>query len=121
MWYSKAGKYLSDQGIVAEEGDGLGEDGVVMIEGGGNDLFVENRIGQNIDKEDLLLSIRETEKVDGDFIGGSVQDRGHIGDGRRTCLSEHLISSTSWSYLCCFQTASTCPSNLGRCSVVPTQ
>ena len=74
MWYSKAGKHLADKDIVVEEGDGLGEDWVIMIEGGGNDPLVEDMVGQDIDQEDLSLGNREAEEVDGDFIGRGVQD-----------------------------------------------
>ena len=45
MWYGKAGKHLADEDIVAEEGDSLGEDRVVMVEGGGNDPLIEDRVG----------------------------------------------------------------------------
>ena len=31
MWYGEAGKHLADEDIVAEEGDGLEENGIVMI------------------------------------------------------------------------------------------
>ena len=38
-----------DEDIVAEEGDGLREDGVIMIEGGGDDSFIEDGVSQDID------------------------------------------------------------------------
>ena len=57
-----------------EEGDGLGEDWVIMIEGGGNDPLVEDMVGQDVDQEDLSLGNREAEEVDEDFIGRGVQD-----------------------------------------------
>ena len=44
-WYREAGKHLADEDIVAEEGNGLGEDWVVMVEGGGNDPLVEDGVG----------------------------------------------------------------------------
>ena len=44
MWYGEVGKHLSDQDIVAEEGDGLGKYGVIVVEGGGDDPFIENRV-----------------------------------------------------------------------------
>ena len=77
MWYSEAGKKLSDEDIVAEKGDGLREYQVIMVKGRGNDSFVEDRVGQDIDKENLSLSDGEAEEVDGDFVGGGVQHRGH--------------------------------------------
>ena len=45
MWYSKVGKHLADEDIVAEEGDGLGEDWVVVVEGRGDNPLVEDRVG----------------------------------------------------------------------------
>ena len=88
-----------------------------MIESRGNDPVIEDRVGEDIDKEDLLLSNRKTEEVNGNFIGRGVQDGGHdVMEG--ACFEEHLISFTSWSYLCWYQTASACPSNQGQCFVV---
>ena len=60
-----------------EEGDGLREDRVIVIEGGGNDPVVEDRVSQDVDKEDLSLGNGEVEEVDGDLVGGGVQDPGH--------------------------------------------
>ena len=74
MWYSEAGKHLVDEDIVSEEGDGLGEDGIIMVQGRGNDSFVEDGVSQNIDQEDLSLGGREAEEVDEDFVGGGVQN-----------------------------------------------
>ena len=34
-----------DKGIVAEEGDSLREDGVIMVEGRGDDPLIEDRVG----------------------------------------------------------------------------
>ena len=63
-----------DEDIVVEEGNGLGEDQVVMIEGGGDDPVIEDEIGQNVDEKDFSLSDGEAEEVDGDFIGRGVED-----------------------------------------------
>ena len=49
MWYSEVSKHLADEDIVVEEGDSLGEDGVVMIKGRGDDPLIEDRVGQDID------------------------------------------------------------------------
>ena len=38
-----------DEDIVVKKGDSLGEDGVVMVEGGGNDPLIEDGIGEDID------------------------------------------------------------------------
>ena len=45
MRYSEAGKHLADEDIVAEEDDGLGEDWIIVIEGGGNGPLIEDRVG----------------------------------------------------------------------------
>ena len=44
MWYGEVGKHLADEDIIAEESDGLGEDGVVVIEGRVEDSFIEDRV-----------------------------------------------------------------------------
>ena len=81
-----------------------------MIESRGDDPVIEDGVGEDIDKEDLLLSNRKTEEVNGNFIGRGVQDGGHdVMEG--ACFSECLISSTSQSSPYCYRTASTCPSN----------
>ena len=56
--------------------------------------------------------------MDGDFIGEGVQDQGHS-EMEGACFVECLISITSQSSPCCYQTASACPSNQGQCSAVP--
>ena len=45
-----------------------------MVQGRGNDSFVEDGVSQNIDQEDLSLGSREVEEVDEDFVGGGVQN-----------------------------------------------
>ena len=112
------GKQLADEDIVSEEGDGLWENGVIMVDGGGGDPVIEDRVSQDIDEEDLLLGNGEAEEVNGDFIGGGAEDGGHS-EMEGACFMEHLISSTSQCYLSCFLTASVCPSNPGQSSVVP--
>ena len=97
MWYGKVGKQLADEDIVAEEGDGLGEDGIVMVEGGGDNPVIEDRVSQDIDKKDFLLGDGEVEEVDGDLIGRGGKDQRH-GRTVGACFEEHLISSTSWCY-----------------------
>ena len=78
MWDCKSSKKLSYEGIVSEEDDSLLEGGVIVIMGGGDDKFIEDWVGQNVDQQYLSLGDRKTEEVDGDFVGGSVQDRGHV-------------------------------------------
>ena len=56
------GKHLSDEDIVVEEGDGLGEYRVIVIEGGGDDPLIEDRVSQEIDWEDLPLSNGEVKE-----------------------------------------------------------
>ena len=68
------GKHLVDEDIIVEESDGLGKDRVVVIEGRVDDSFVEDRVGQDVDKEDLLLSDGKVEEMDRDLIGRGVQD-----------------------------------------------
>ena len=65
---------MLDQDIIAKDGDGLGKDGVIVVAGGGDDLFIENGVGQDVDKEDLLLSDGKVEEMDRDLIGRGVQD-----------------------------------------------
>ena len=55
-----------------EEGDGLGKDWVIMIEGRGDNPVIEDGIGQDVDKEDFSLDDGKAEEMDGDFIGRSV-------------------------------------------------
>ena len=84
---------MSQEGIVSEEEDGLLEGGVIAIMEGGDDEFVEDWIGQDVDQEYFLLGDGEAEEVDGDLVGGGVQDRGHL-RWRGTMLwgGGHLIS-----------------------------
>ena len=52
-WYSKVGKQLVDQDIVSEEDDGLGEDRVIMVEGQGDDPFIKDGVGEDVDQQNL--------------------------------------------------------------------
>ena len=74
MWYSKVDKQLVDEDIVAEKGNGLREDRIIVVEGGGNNPVIEDRVGEDIDEKDFSLSNRKAEEVDGDLIGRGVQD-----------------------------------------------
>ena len=74
----------------------MGEDGVIVVQGGGDDLFIEDGISQDVNQVYLSLGSREAETVDGDFVGGGVQNQGHS-KMEGACLSEHLISFTSQS------------------------
>ena len=69
---------MSYEGVVSEEDDGLLKGGVIAIAGGGDYEFIEDRVGQDVDQEYLLLGNREAEEVDGDLVGGGVQDGGHV-------------------------------------------
>ena len=71
-WDCKSSKKLSYEGVVPKEDDGLLEGGVIAIAGGSGDELVEDRVGQDIDQQYLSLGDRETEEVDGDFVGGGV-------------------------------------------------
>ena len=68
------GKQLVDEDIISEEDDGMGKDGVIMVEGGGDNPVVEDRVSQDIDEKDFLLSDGEVEEVDGDLVGEGVMD-----------------------------------------------
>ena len=68
------GKHLLNEDIVLEEGDGLRKDWVIVVESRGDDPVVEDRVGQDIDEENFLLGNGEMKKVDGNFIGRSVED-----------------------------------------------
>ena len=87
MRYGEAGKHLADEDIVVEEGDCLGEDRVVVVQGRGEDPFVEDGVGQDVDQKDLSLGDREAEKVNGDFGCGSAEDGGH------TKLEDKLVGT----------------------------
>ena len=65
---------MVDEDIISEEDDGLGKDGVIMVEGGGDNPVVEDRVSQDIDEKDFLLSDGEVEEVDGDLVGEGVMD-----------------------------------------------
>ena len=52
--------------------------GVITIAGGGDYELVEDQVGQDIDQEYLSLGNGEAEEVDGDLVGGGVQDGGHV-------------------------------------------
>ena len=71
-WDCKLSKKFLYEGVVSKEDDGLLKGGVIAIAGGGDDELVEDRIGQDVDQEYLSLGDRETEEVDGDFIGEGV-------------------------------------------------
>ena len=44
----EASKELSEENIVSKDDDGLGKGGVVMVEGGGDDLLIENGVSEDI-------------------------------------------------------------------------
>ena len=43
-----------------------------MVESRGDDYFVEDRVSEDIDQEDLSLGNRKAKEVDGDFTDRSV-------------------------------------------------
>ena len=94
MWNCEAREELSDENIILKDDDGLGEGRVIMVQGGVDDPFIENGISEDVDQEDFLLGNREVEKMEGNFVGRGVEDRGHD-EMEGPCLMEHLISSTS--------------------------
>ena len=82
---------MSYEGVVSEEDNGLLKGGVIAIAGGGNYELVEDRVGQDVDQEYFSLSNGEAKEVDGDFVGGGVQDGGHI-EWEKIHAWERLIS-----------------------------
>ena len=76
MWYSEAGKKLSDEDIVVEKGDGLREDRIIEIEGRGDDPVIEGRVSEDIDKEDLPLAIGRWKKRMGISAAGVLRIKG---------------------------------------------
>ena len=49
-WDCKLSKKLSYEGVVLEEDNGLLEGGVIAIVGGGDDVLVEDQVGQDVDQ-----------------------------------------------------------------------
>ena len=74
MWDRKAREELSDENIILKEDDGLGEGGVIMVEGRVDDSFVEDWVHEHIDQQYLPLYSRKSEEVEEDLIGRGVQD-----------------------------------------------
>ena len=69
---------MSNEGVVSEKDTGLLKGGVIVIAGGGDYELVEDRVGQDVDQKYFSLGNREVEEVDGDLVGGGVQDGGHV-------------------------------------------
>ena len=66
------GKHLLDEDIVAEEGDSLRENVIIVVEGRGDYPFIEDGVGEDIDEENFPLSDGEAEEMVGDSIGVGV-------------------------------------------------
>ena len=49
MWDCEAREELSNENIILKDDDGLGEGRVIMVECGGDDSFIEDRVGEDID------------------------------------------------------------------------
>ena len=71
-WDCKSSKKLLYEGVVPEGDNGLLEGGVITIAGGGDDEFIEDQVGQDVDQQYLSLGDREAEEVNGDFVGRGV-------------------------------------------------
>ena len=93
------GKHLADEDIVAEEGDCLGEDGVVVVQGRSKDPLIEDRISQNVDEEDLPLGDWEVKEVDGDFDCRGVEDGGHNELGSMLKGTPYILYQPEFSML----------------------
>ena len=63
---------MVNEDIVMEKGDGLREDGVVMVEGRSDDPVIKDRVSEDIDLKDFPLGDGETEEMDGDLVGRGV-------------------------------------------------
>ena len=91
------GKHLADEDIVAEEGDRLGEDGVVMVQGRGEDPFIEDGVSQDVDQQNFSLGDRETEEVDGDFGCRGAKDGGHTELGNMLIGTPYIFYQLEFS------------------------
>ena len=49
MWDCEAREELSNENIVLKDNDSLGEDGVVVVECGRDDSFIEDWVGEDVD------------------------------------------------------------------------
>ena len=74
MWDCKVREELSNENIISKDDDSLGEGGVIMVECGRDDLFIEDWVGEDVDQKDLSLSNGETEEMKRDFVGRGVKD-----------------------------------------------
>ena len=88
-----------NEDIVAEESDCLGEDRVVVVQGRGEDPFIEDGVGQDIDQKDLSLGDREAEEVNGDFGCGSAEDGGHTKLGNMLVRTPYIFYQPEFSAL----------------------
>ena len=77
MWDCEVREELSDKNIISKDDNGLNEGGVIMVQGRVDNSFIENWVGEDIDQEDFSLGNGETEKVERNFVGRSVEDQGH--------------------------------------------
>ena len=99
MRYSEAGKHLAHEDIVTEEGDCLGEDGVVEVQGRGKDPFVEDGVSQDVDQKDLSLGDWEVEEVNGDIGCRSAEDGGHTELGDMLVRTPYIFYQPEFSAL----------------------
>ena len=116
----EAGEELSDGNIVSKQGNGLGEGGIIPVQGQGNDLFIEHWISEYIGQENFPLGNREVEDMDGGLIGWGVEDRGHLWTGKIMLGGMPYILTTQYYPSRCW-TASACPSSPGQSFVIPRQ
>ena len=59
-----------DENVVSEESNGMGEGGVVMVQGGTDDPLIEDRISEHIDKEDFPLGNKRQKRWRGILLVG---------------------------------------------------
>ena len=82
-----------------EEGDCLGEDRVIVVQGRSEDPLIEDGVGQDVDQEDLSLSDWEAKEVDGDFGCWGVEDRGHNELGSMLKGTPYILYQLEFSVL----------------------
>ena len=60
-WDCQSSEELSKEYVVLKDDNGLGEGGVIMVEGGGDDPFIEDGVSEDVDQEYLSLGNGEAE------------------------------------------------------------
>ena len=61
VWDCQSSEELSKEYVVSKDDNGLGEGGVIMVEGGGDNPFIEDGVSEDVDQEYLSLGNGEAE------------------------------------------------------------